>query len=134
MSKVEDLHQRATAFGPFLYASVGEDRNGSSVTVLSTLARLGMEPWTVAADLASLRLDEARTRLDGILDRFVDVPALRVDHRAVSRQLVDLLPMASRKTDHANDDMSGIPQGVFAASLVVGGVMIILLIGQTILL
>jgi hypothetical protein len=39
------LNPHPPEFERFLYASVGEDRNGYVVTVLSTLARLGLDPW-----------------------------------------------------------------------------------------
>ena len=41
-------------YEPFLYAPVGDDRRGATVTVLSMLARLGVDPWGEAAGLASL--------------------------------------------------------------------------------
>lgn len=33
----------------FLYADVGIEANGSMLTILSLLARLGKDPWTEAA-------------------------------------------------------------------------------------
>ncbi|MCC5985238.1 MAG: hypothetical protein JJU42_12825 [Rhodobacteraceae bacterium] len=92
MPTMDDMRQGGTPFDPFLYAAVGEDRNGNTVTVLSTLARLGLEPWEAAAELAGLTQAEARSRLDGLLARFRDVPALVQDHAAISQRLIDLLP------------------------------------------
>jgi hypothetical protein len=34
---------------PFLYAEVGTELNGSTLTVLSVFARLGEDPWGEAA-------------------------------------------------------------------------------------
>ncbi len=82
-------------FEPFLYAPVGEDRNGQIVTVLSTLARLGLDPWKEAAALAALGGDAAGSRLALLLSGFRDVPALGRDHRTVARELADLLPARS---------------------------------------
>jgi hypothetical protein len=42
------------AFDAFLYAPVGEDNEGTVLTVLSALARLGLDPWNEAARLADL--------------------------------------------------------------------------------
>ena len=42
------------AFDPFLLESVGVDENGMTVSVLSTLARLGLDPWEEAGRLAVL--------------------------------------------------------------------------------
>ncbi|GAA0307007.1 hypothetical protein [Rhodovulum strictum] len=92
MPTMDEMRQGGTPFDPFLYAAVGEDRNGNTVTVLSTLARLGLEPWDAASDLASLTRDEARSRLGGLLARFRDVPALGQDHAAITQRLIDLLP------------------------------------------
>ncbi|MEO3414964.1 hypothetical protein AAFO92_09935 [Roseovarius sp. CAU 1744] len=79
-------------FDRFLYASVGEDRNGYAVTVLSTLARLGLDPWNETAELVSLGRDGARARLGALLARFRDVPALASDHGRIARDLSQLLP------------------------------------------
>lgn len=53
------LKQDVFAFGKsnlnaFLFASVGTEVNGSSLTVLSTLARLGEDPWLKAASWARM--------------------------------------------------------------------------------
>lgn len=79
-------------FDRFLYASVGEDRNGYAVTVLSTLARLGLDPWKETAELVTLGRDAARARLGTLLARFRDVPALASDHGRIARDLSQLLP------------------------------------------
>ena len=95
MSRMDFLRQGGTPFDGFLYAAVGEDRGGNTVSVLSTLARLGLDPWDEAADLADLPRADARSRLERLLARFGDVPALRQDHEAIIPRLVDLLPTTS---------------------------------------
>ncbi|MDF0601905.1 hypothetical protein P1J78_14265 [Psychromarinibacter sp. C21-152] len=79
-------------FDRFLHASVGEDRNGYAVTVLSTLARLGLDPWKETAELVTLGRDAARARLGTLLARFRDVPALASDHGRIAGDLSQLLP------------------------------------------
>lgn len=86
------LNPHPPEFERFLYASVGEDRNGSVVTVLSTLARLGLDPWRETADLVSLGHNAARMRLETLLARFRDVPTLPGDREKVARDLSRLLP------------------------------------------
>ncbi|HBZ43979.1 MAG TPA: hypothetical protein DEO85_07995 [Maritimibacter sp.] len=86
------LNPHTPEFDRFLYASVREDRNGSVVTVLSTLARLGLDPWKETADLAALGRDAARARLETLLSRFLDVPMLASDQGRVARDLSHLLP------------------------------------------
>lgn len=92
MAKPNVLNPHPPEFERFLYASVGEDRNGYVVTVLSTLARLGLDPWKETAELVTLGHDAARARLGTLLARFRDVSTLASDHGRVARDLSQLLP------------------------------------------
>ena len=85
-------HPSGNRFDRFLYATVGEDRNGYVVTVLSTLARLGLDPWKEASELGALSPDVARSRIGTLLSGFRDVPALGLEHGAVAARLALLLP------------------------------------------
>lgn len=86
------LNSHPPEFERFLYASVGQDRRGYAVTVLSTLARLGLDPWKETAELVTLGRAAAQTRLGKQLARFWDVPTLASDHLKVARDLSQLLP------------------------------------------
>lgn len=86
------LNPHPPEFEQFLYASVGKDRRGYAVTVLSTLARLGLDPWKETAELVTLGRSAAQTRLGTQLARFWDVPTLASDHLRVARDLSQLLP------------------------------------------
>ncbi|MGY6633191.1 MAG: hypothetical protein ACXIU8_05545 [Alkalilacustris sp.] len=120
---MDDIRQGGTPFDPFLYAAVGEDRNGNTVTVLSTLARLGLEPWDAAAELAALTRAEARSRLDGLLTRFRDVPALGQDQSAITQRLIDLLPKA------AGHHGGGVTERVVqAGGMGIGPILVVLLL------
>jgi hypothetical protein len=79
-------------FERFLYASVGEDRAGSTVSVLSALARQNLDPWVEAAELAALGRSGAGARLSLLLSRSREVPRLGQDHQAVAHDLARLLP------------------------------------------
>jgi hypothetical protein len=92
MADLSVLNPHPPEFERFLYASVGEDRNGYVVTVLSTLARLSLDPWKETADLVAVGRDAARARLGTLLARFRDVPALASDHGKIARDLSQLLP------------------------------------------
>jgi hypothetical protein len=74
MPTVSEIRRLGTLFDPFLHATVGNDRNNNPVTMLSTLARLGLEPWDAASDLAALPQEVARERLDGMLAEFAMCP------------------------------------------------------------
>lgn len=92
MADATFLNPHPPEFDRFLHAAVGEDRNGYVVTVLSALARLGLDPWTETADLVALGREAAGTRLGLLLSRFRDVPTLGRDHGKVARDLSLLLP------------------------------------------
>ena len=61
------LNPHPTEFDRFLQAYVGEDQNGYAVTVLSTLARLGLDPWKETAELVTMGRDDAQARLGTLL-------------------------------------------------------------------
>ncbi len=82
-------------FDAFLFAPVGEDRNGMLVSVLSALARLGVDPWAEAAALSDLPEVAALDRLDAMLVTLGDVPSVRPDHRNIVVRLIALLPSSS---------------------------------------
>ena len=56
-------------FDDFLSASVGEDADGVGLSVMSALARLGLDPWSEAARLSDLPRDAAVTALAAMLGR-----------------------------------------------------------------
>ena len=95
MAVQNPLYSRPTEFDQFLYAPVGQDRNGHSVTVLSTLARLDLDPWTETAALAALGHDAACLRIRLLLARSWDVPARENDRAQMARKLTLLLPRKS---------------------------------------
>ena len=119
------LNPHPPEFDRFLYASVGEDRNGYVVTVLSTLARLGLDPWKETAELVSLGRDDARARLGTLLARFRDVPALASDHGKVARDLSQLLPEGptsgsqKRSASTVTDGHSGKSRAIWAMLAVI---------------
>lgn len=92
MAGVTLHHPYGKDFDRFLYATVGEDRNGSFVTVLSALARLDLDPWQEASELAVLSRDASRARLGNLLSAFKDVPTLAIEHGSVAAELISLLP------------------------------------------
>lgn len=92
MAETNVLNPHPAEFERFLYASVGEDRNGSVVTVLSMLARLGLDPWNETAELVTLGREAACARLGLLLSNFRDVPALGRGHGSLAGELSLLLP------------------------------------------
>ena len=76
----------------FLFASVGEEQNGVTLSVISGLTRLGLDPWEEAARLAPLSKTHAA---EALAKSIALLPILRtqsLDDFAISRRLVELLP------------------------------------------
>ncbi|HEV7606380.1 MAG TPA: hypothetical protein VGO61_03545 [Steroidobacteraceae bacterium] len=86
-------------FNAFLYAPIGEDANGMPLTLLSALARLGVDPWDEAASLATLSQDSATQRLASLLGEPSTEAEPHADATAtvtVARRLIALLHRSPR--------------------------------------
>ncbi len=92
MSASDVLHPDGSDYDAFLFAELGEDRTGAAVTVLSALARLNLEPWTEARDLARLAREDAQVRLTTHFEAITDIPALALASEGRAAKLVLLLP------------------------------------------
>lgn len=77
-----------TEFDGFLFASVREDGNGP-LSVLSTLARLDLDPWQTAATLAALPRADA---IQNLASLFSGLPDGLANREATASRLVDCLP------------------------------------------
>jgi hypothetical protein len=76
----------------FLYADVGIEFNGSGLTVLSMLARLGEDPWTQAGRWVRAPRSAAVKELAASIGRMpLDADGLR-DAQATAARLILLLP------------------------------------------
>jgi hypothetical protein len=83
-------------FDYFLFAPIGEDENGMSISVLSGLARSDLDPWQEAANLARLPGETAAQRLAALIGALPDRTALCADPRTIATRLVRLLPHPTR--------------------------------------
>jgi hypothetical protein len=84
------------SFNDFLFATVCEERNDMPLTVVSALARLDLDPWTEAAELARMPADGAARRLTALLAGVVSVPAAQTDRATLAARLVMLLPTPAK--------------------------------------
>jgi hypothetical protein len=80
-----DLHN-------FLFAAVGEERNGIPLSMISALAQLGLDPWDEAGRLSSLAKQEAVERLAGLILRLPGTRRPPSDARQIAVGLIDVLP------------------------------------------
>ena len=80
-------------FDDFLFASIGEDRNGTTLSVLSALARLDVDPWQETASLARMPKEKGDGAA-GCADRRRAVGTWRTALPAatIAARLIALLP------------------------------------------
>jgi hypothetical protein len=78
-------------FDPFLFAPVGEEKNGMLLSVLSALARLDVDPWQEAATLTKMPAQDATLRLTLLLSSLPSDAAKLLAPSTVIR-LISLLP------------------------------------------
>ena len=81
-------------YNDFLFASVGEERAGQSLSVLSALARLGVDPWSEAARLAQLPRETAARALAVTIAMIPEGDWKVADSEAIATRLVSWLPKA----------------------------------------
>ena len=79
-------------FDEFLGASIGEDRNGTGLSVLSALARLDVDPWKEATSLARMPREAAAVRLTALIEALPNAPASAIPSGMSAADLVALLP------------------------------------------
>jgi hypothetical protein len=79
-------------FDNFLFAPLGEDENGLPLSVISLLARMNLDPWQEAGDLAALPADAAARRLAFSLNTLTDPVLRRAITETMVLRLLALLP------------------------------------------
>ncbi len=79
-------------FDAFLFAAIGEDRNGMPLSVVSALARMDLDPWHEAASLAGVSVEMATGKLISLLAALPDSSLKRLDPGATAARLIALLP------------------------------------------
>jgi hypothetical protein len=79
-------------FDDFLYAPIGEDGDGRVLSVLSALARLDLDPWREAANLARLPGETATERLASLVAKLPDGQSPHREPGSIAVRLIALLP------------------------------------------
>lgn len=80
-----------TDFDAFLFAAVANDASGFPLTMLTALARTGVDPWTEAADIANLSHDSAVQKLVSFLAGLPNGPSPGADTATLASRLIALL-------------------------------------------
>ncbi len=92
MTRSASVSSFGSEFNDFLFAPVGEDRNGMLLTVLSVLARRNVDPWREAAKLAQLPVGTATDQLASVIAELPEGPSVRPDPATMAARLIALLP------------------------------------------
>ncbi len=82
-------------FDDFLFARLDEDSEATPLSVLSVLARLGVDPWEEAAKLSGLERVSAAKRLVEFIAATPGAPTAYLSAKTVSDRLIDLLPSSA---------------------------------------
>ena len=81
---------------PFLFATIGEEHSGMTLSVFSGFARLDLDPWAEAERLARMPAGEATEALASSIGHMSDL-WLPAEARRTAERLVLLLPRGARK-------------------------------------
>lgn len=79
-------------FDDFLFAPIGEEKNGMLLRVVSALARLDLDPWQEAANLARLPRPAATERLTEFIVALSGGPPTDLNSEEVAAGLIARLP------------------------------------------
>ena len=110
-----------TDLNDFLFSPIANDASGMHLTVLSVLARTGVDPWEEAASLAALTEESATQKIVQLLTHLPNGPlpgdqtasmAARLVAQLHSPSAPRLKPVASTPTTTRGDEL---PQLSFSA-------------------
>jgi hypothetical protein len=79
-------------FNDFLFACVGEEKSGAELTVLSALARLGLDPWAEAVRLSELTKEAATNALATAIHSLPEGDWKASDVQSIAARLIARLP------------------------------------------
>jgi hypothetical protein len=91
MTSTSSVSYLTPKFDDFLFARI-EENGETPLSVLSVLARLGIDPWEEAARLAQLSPAAAATRLASSIAAIPGAPSAYLDAGTVANRLISLLP------------------------------------------
>lgn len=118
-------------FGKFLFAPIGQDKNGMPLSVLSALARQDIDPWEEAAKLTRLPKEEAVSQLVSLLGALPRATLASADRVTTATRLLALLPGREGQVRSAVEPFSQadpIEHAAVASSVLLGLIMLILVL------
>ena len=96
----------------FLFAAVGEERNGIPLSMMSALAQLDLDPWEEAGRLSNLAKQEAIERLTGLILRLPGMRRPSSEAQQIAAELVDALPMHKGEASPAQEVRRTAPRNI----------------------
>jgi hypothetical protein len=112
MSHTDAFALKNSGLNEFLFAEVGTELNGSPLTVLSVLARLGQDPWAVAAKWVKLPKAITIDSLASSISQMPLCPKALVEAPATATRLVLLLPSQIQSPQNGQKPTAVIPNTV----------------------
>lgn len=92
MARTDVFALANTGLDAFLRGEVGTELNGSTLTILSALARLELDPWVEAARWARLPRAASIDNLAGLIAQMPLCPQSLSEARGTAARLTRLLP------------------------------------------
>jgi len=92
MTPIASMAALGPEFDDFLFAIIGDDRNGMQLSVVSVLARVDLDPWHEAAALAALPAKLAVERLAPLLAALSERTLQQASAQTTAVRLIALLP------------------------------------------
>jgi hypothetical protein len=92
MANIHSMFLFEHEFDEFLCASIGEEKNGMALSVMSALARRNVDPWQEAARLSQLPRDVATGELCSMIAELSSGAPGRASPRAIAERLMAPLP------------------------------------------
>jgi hypothetical protein len=127
MPSTDAFALKNSGLNEFLLAEVGTEANGSPLTVLSVLARLGRDPWAEAAGWSKLPKAAIIDRLADCISQMPLRPPALAEARMTAARLIPLLPAQAQPLRKGDGRAKGrstapgwVPVAVFLAALAFG--------------
>ena len=100
MPSTDAFALRRSGLGEFLFAAVGTEANGMTLSLVSVFARLGNDPWQEAGRLADLPKSEAIEHLARIIAGMPTSVWPLPAATAIATSLIALLPTQTGKSGY----------------------------------
>jgi hypothetical protein len=117
---------RDSGLNAFLFSEVGMEPNGTSLTILSLLARLGKDPWVEAAAWARKPKAAAARLLSDSISQMPPNQQASANAHLTALRLVDLLP-ARDLAGGASNSLTGSPITMSQERLLVVALIVVFL-------